>query len=86
MAKHKSIGQRLKTDKPIEHKLMVAQSWVTEWEAQHSKLIAQLERSIQNDDYDQLCIATGQLKVEAKKRFTALPNVLNVISQIDKNE
>jgi hypothetical protein len=39
------------------------------------QVFARLERAIQRNDYDELCIATGQLKAVMQKHFAALPNV-----------
>lgn len=73
---HRSISQRLSKAKSTEVKHTVAQDWATSWELEQSNLIQQLGRAVKNNDYDALCVVTGELKAVTQKRFSALPKVL----------
>lgn len=84
MTKRRSIGERLNRAKSPEVKQQAARDWVADWERDQKSLIAQLEQAVKTDDYDQLCIVTGQLKAVTEKRFNALPNVINNVSGFDK--
>ncbi|MBX0320340.1 hypothetical protein [Shouchella clausii] len=75
-----SIGQKLKRAKTAEAKKVTAIEWVQNWQQEHEKLVQMLERSIQTNDYDLVCRATGQLKAVGKKRFDALPRVLEQLT------
>ena len=77
MSSHRSISQRLQRAKSPELKQEIAQEWAISWYQEQMALIAKLEHAIQNNNIDQLCVATGQLKAVTSKRFDALPNVLN---------
>lgn len=83
MSNHRSISQRLKRAKSSEGKQEAALDWAANWEQEQLKLISLLEQAIKQNNRDQLCIATGQLKAVTKKRFEALTNVLTLFS--DKN-
>lgn len=60
--------------------------WSGSWKAEQLGLITQLEQAIKADDYDQLCIATGQLKAMSNKRFDALPNIFSKLTSDQANE
>jgi hypothetical protein len=76
---HRSISQRLKRAKSIESKMEAAQDWAANWQREQEGLIRDLEQAISNDDYDQLCIISGQLKAVSQKRFIALPKVISAL-------
>ncbi|MBN2980092.1 hypothetical protein [Cohnella algarum] len=78
---HKSIGQRLKRAQSPESKKAIALDWAQNWKEDHDELIRNLERAIRTNDYDLLCIATGQLKAVGQKRFDALPRVLSHLAE-----
>lgn len=80
MTKRRSIGERLNRAKSPEVKQEVARDWASDWDREQKSLIAQLEQAVKNDDYDKMCIVTGQLKAVTEKRFKALPNVIAKIS------
>lgn len=79
MSQHRSISQRLAKAKSPETKREVVNDWIANWYKEQLSLIAQIEKAINHDDYDQLCIATGQLKAATEKRFTALPKVIQAL-------
>lgn len=78
---HRSISQRLKRAKSPAAKLAAATDWAKNWHHEQAALIRDLERAVSNDDYDQLCIVTGQLKAVTGKRFEALPKVVVALSE-----
>jgi len=84
MTKHRSISQRLARAKSLDTKKEIALDWAKNWQHEQCKLITQLGMAVKNDDYDQLCIVTGQLKAVAEKRFSALPNVIANLSELRK--
>ena len=82
MTKRRSIGERLNRAKSLEVKQEVARDWAADWEREQKTLITQLQQAVKTDDYDQLCIVTGQLKAVTEKRFNALANVIDKVSGI----
>ena len=82
MTKRRSIGERLSRAKSPEVKQEVALDWAADWKREQKSLIAKLEQAVKTDDYDQLCIVTGQLKSVTEKRFNALQNVINKVSDV----
>lgn len=80
---HRSITQRLKRAKSPASKLAAASDWAANWQQEQTGLIRDLERAVADDDYDQLCIASGQLKAVTIKRFTALPKVIEALNDRD---
>jgi hypothetical protein len=79
--KHLSISQRLRKAQSPEAKKAVALAWAKSWKEDHDELIRDLEHAIRTNDYDLLCIATGQLKAVGQKRFDALPRVLSHLAE-----
>ena len=71
----KSISQRLAKAKSPEVASEIKIEWAAAWESETMQVFARLKRAIQRNDYDELCIATGQLKAVMQKHFAALPNV-----------
>lgn len=76
MSQNRSISQRLAKAKSPESKEEAALDWAQSWEREQLALIAKLEQGIKHDNYDDLCIATGQLKAVSNKKFEALPKVI----------
>lgn len=76
----RSISQRLKTARP-ERRLEVATNWAAEWQEEYEKHVQNFERAIRTEDYDLLVRTTGWLKADGKKRFEALPRVMESLSQ-----
>jgi hypothetical protein len=72
----KSISQRLSAAKSPDTKAEIKAEWAAAWESETMQVFARLERAIQRNDFDELCISAGQLKAVLQKHFTALPNVL----------
>lgn len=77
----KSISQRLNTAKSLQTKQEIALDWSANWSQEQVELIKQLETAIKTDNYDDLCIITGQLKAVTLKRFEALPNVIKLLTE-----
>lgn len=82
--KSRSIKERLQRAKNPDTQREIIEEWVESWHAEHCNLIARLEQAIKSDNYDELCIATGQLKTVHEKKFKAIPNIINTLSNIDK--
>lgn len=83
--RHLSIGQKLKRAKTVEAKRATAIEWSQGWQEEHERLVQMLERSIQTNDYDLVCRATGQLKAVGKKRFDALPRVIQNLTELPED-
>ncbi|MFB5759063.1 hypothetical protein [Paenibacillus medicaginis] len=81
--KKRSISQRLNKARSPVSKANIALAWAQNWKDEHDGLIRDLERAIRNDDYDLLCITTGQLKAVGQKRLDALPRVLSHMLETD---
>lgn len=80
---HRSISQQIKHALLPEVKQKKALEWAVSWEREAMELIRQLEYAIRRSDKDQLCIATGQLKVVLAKKFEALPKVLKILAGLE---
>lgn len=78
-SQHRSISQRLAKAKAMETKKEVALDWSANWAREQMQLVAQLEKAVAADDYDQLCIVTGQIKAVSIKRLEALPKVIEAL-------
>jgi hypothetical protein len=78
---HRSISQRLKKAKSPEVKQEVALDWAANWQTEQLQLIQLLEQAVKRDDYDNLCIVTGQLKAVTQKRLEALPKVIKALTK-----
>lgn len=72
---HRSINQRLKRAKSPEAKAEAIAEWLSGWRREQNQLITALERAVSQDDYDNTCIALGQLKAVLDKKMVALPGV-----------
>jgi len=81
MAKHKSISQRLAKAGSLATKREIGHDWSANWQQEQKRLIHKLEQAISADDYAQLCIITGQLKAVTEKRFSALPKVIEKLTE-----
>jgi diphthamide synthase subunit DPH2 len=81
----KSISQRLSNAKELQTKQEIALDWSANWQQEQAKLIMRLEHAIKTDDYDELCIVTGELKAVTLKRFEALPNVIKLLTLDEQN-
>lgn len=77
-----SISQRLRKAKSPEVKVEVAQSWGDEWRMEYEKHVRNFEKAIQTKDFDLLAKTTGWLKADGKKRFDALPRVLEGMASL----
>lgn len=76
---HRSISQRLAKAKATETKKEVALDWAANWAREQMQLVTRLEKAVASDDYDQLCIVTGQIKAVSIKRLDALPKVIEAL-------
>ncbi len=79
-AKNRSIRQRLARAGSPEVQLETALDWAAAWHREQSNLVRMLGKAIKDDNYDQLCIVTGQLKAVTIKKFAALPNVISKLN------
>lgn len=82
---HRTITERIKRARTKERLLELTAEWVDKWETEQVELIRRLGNAIANDDYDEECICTGQLRAITEKRFTGLRNsVKELIRRIDE--
>lgn len=72
---HRSINQRLKRAKSPAAKSEIISEWVSSWKHEQNQLIKSLEKAVSQDNYDNTCIALGQLKTVLDKKMSALPGV-----------
>lgn len=77
--KHKSISQRLRSTQSIKIQREIITDWQNGWEIEQQVIIKRLEQAIKHLDYDELCKATGELKVITEKRFKGLRSVTNIL-------
>lgn len=77
----KSINQLLKSLASPQAREGVSLRWVQEWQTDHDNMIGMLERSANNDDYDNFCKAIGRLKELHRKRFDALPGIITELTK-----
>jgi hypothetical protein len=82
----KSISQQLRQYTTLARRQKVLAEWITSWQQDQFDLIKQLEQAIKTDNYDNLCIATGQLKEVTLKRFEGLNNVIKILLENHANE
>ncbi|MGN7457473.1 hypothetical protein ACTHPH_21900 [Paenibacillus pasadenensis] len=80
MAKHLSVGQRIKKAGTLARQEEIALAWAEDWQAEYDRLIRSLEAAVRHNDYDQLCRMTGQLKAVGQKKFSALPGVIRALA------
>lgn len=79
MAQHRSISNQLKRAKALDTKRKIAIDWAHRWHQEQAALIAQLGQAIKRNDFDAMCIITGELKAVTQKRFEGLLNVVNLL-------
>ena len=65
----KSISQRLSSTKDAAIKTKIASDWAANWNKEQTELIYDLGQAVKDNDFDQLCIITGQLKAVSEKRL-----------------
>ena len=80
MTQHRSITQRLQRAKSPEARRAAVTDWAANWRNEQMGLIRDMERALKADDYDQLCIATGQLKAVSEKRLAGLARVVEILT------
>lgn len=61
----------------MEVKREILNDWSASWSSEQLTLIKRIESAIRSDDYDELCVACGQLKAVTEKRFAALPKIFD---------
>jgi len=81
MTQQRSINQRLNRAGSLTVKKEIALDWAISWRNEQSELMRKLGQAVKDDDFDALCIITGQLKAVTDKRFTALPNVIEHLTK-----
>jgi Golgi nucleoside diphosphatase len=81
--RNRSIGDRLKNSRSNTWQLEICNEWAIKWEKDQMNIVKMLEAAIRNNDYDNLCRATGQLKTVTKKRFSAIPNIFNNLADTE---
>jgi len=75
----RTITKLLRKNYSVTKKRDLVVRWANSWEKEQAELIDRLGVAIKDDDYDELCICTGQLKEMSSKKFTALINCLCIL-------
>ena len=83
--KSKSIGVDLRKKKTYQAQQRLLSDWVVNWKSDQDNVIAQLERAARNNDRGEVFHMIDQLKGLTDKRFTALNNVLYIVSDPDRH-
>jgi hypothetical protein len=83
MSKRRSIGERINRAKSLPVRRDIALEWAALWQDHHHGTIARLERAIGAGRLTEAAELLGDLKVEDAKRFTALPGVIEALSDED---
>ena len=85
--KERSITQKLKRAWSKERLSEISDEWIAAWKKEQSGLIDRLGAAIEKDDFDEQCIATGELRAVTNKRFAGLKNaVKEIIGRIDDDK
>lgn len=81
---NKSIGIKLKKVKSYQAQQKALSDWVRKWEDDQNDIINKLRLAVQRNDYSNVIHMVNQLQDMSEKRFTALNNVLSVLSDPDR--
>lgn len=82
--KNKSVGVALKNKKTYQAQQRLLSKWVVNWKSDQESVIEQLECAMINNDICEALRILGQLKGLTDKRFTALNNVLYILTDPDR--
>jgi len=80
MPKRLTITKRIRKVKSQESKTLLGIGWAVSWDREQTQLIKRLGVAVRDDDFNELCICVGQLKEMSEKKFSALKNVINIVS------
>lgn len=83
MRPHKSIGERMRRAKTLDKRRETAMDWAASWYADHLSVIYELEKALQHRDVASAGRYCGQLKVLHDKALSALPRVIDALSDED---
>lgn len=78
--KHKSIGKKMKTLKTYQAQRRTLTGWVENWKEDQINIIERLNQATMNDDHGEIMHMIAQLKEMTEKRFTALYNITQMVS------
>lgn len=84
MSKNKPIGKRMKSLKSYQTQQKVLSDWSANWKQDQLKVITQLEAAARINDRGEVFHMIDQLKGLTEKRFTALNNVLYMLTDPDR--
>lgn len=76
----KSISEYMNRARTDEKRIKIAWRWADDWERMTLSNIKRLEMAVNSRDFDAQCIALGALKEDLLKRFSALPRVIERLS------
>lgn len=79
----RAIGARLQRAKSLQVRREVAQDWAANWLRDHAHTIAQLERASGSERLADAGQYVGQLKALSDKAMSALPRVIDALSDED---
>lgn len=81
--KHRSISERLARAGTLSVRREIAHDWQANWMQDHDAEIQAIERALQRGHIQEAGQALGRLKALSDKRFTAMPRVIEALSDDD---
>lgn len=79
----RSISERLSRAGSLSVRREIAHDWHASWRADHDAEIGAMERALQRGAVAEAGQALGRLKALSDKRFLALPNLIEALSDED---
>jgi hypothetical protein len=83
MSKHRSIGERLRKTKSLSVRQEIALEWAVDWINDHDQTLAQVERHLGQRQIAEAGLCLGQLKALNDKLMSALPRVIEALTDDD---
>lgn len=83
MTKRKSIGMRIESARTLAVRREVALDWSANWYGDHLKTLHSLEKALQSSDGALAGRYCGQLKTLHEKAFSAMPRVIDALTDED---
>ena len=82
--KNKSMKEKLKVNS-FQRQEKVLTEWASGWEKDQTDILKKLRWAAQNDDHGEIMHMIDQLDGMARRRFTALGNVIKIVSDPERN-
>lgn len=80
MPPRRAIGERLRRAGSLKTRREVAHDWATNWMRDHEHTLAEIERALGGGNAQEAGRYLGQLKALNDKAMTALPRVIDALS------